>query len=243
MHVEILISFIESVKNLISIFTTLKFDVCALRLVGSICKPWRNASNYILSIFREIQYKLPTDDYSKLERELLLSNINNITGHNKYMMHLLKSCTTIDDYTYCLPYLNSKRETNCRIMMCSRNCCENLTPFDTISILCKSFSGIGYNDALRFKILEYLNCDDEEFICYLPLLVYNLKNDSGVIANFLIKRSMDNFALLNALYWELQLYSGENNIYNSVFDKLKNMLSNKVNEASFLKIIDGCFSR
>jgi len=236
-----LINFIESVKKLINVFTVLKLDVLTLRMLGSVCKSWRNSANYILSIFREIQYKLPTDNYTKFERELLLNNINNITGHNKYMMHLIKSCEQIDDYKRCLPYLQYKREINCKMMMCGRNCCESLTSFDIISVLCKSFMGIGYNDMLRNVILEYLACDDEEFICYLPLLVYNLKNDSGVIANFLIKRCLNNFTLLNALYWELQLYSkGETNIYASVFDKLKEMLSNKTYEPSFLKIIDGC---
>ncbi len=236
-----LINFIDAVKKLISVFTVIKFDVVELRLIGSVCKSWRNSANYILSIFREIQYKLPTDNYTKFERELLLNNINNITGHNKYMMHLIKSCEQIDDYKKCLPYLQYKKEANCKMMMCARNCCESLTSFDIISVLCRSFMGIGYNDMLRNVILEYLVCEDDEFICYLPLLVYNLKNDSGVIANFLIKRCLNNFTLLNALYWELQIYSkGENNIYASVFDKLKEMLSNKIYEPLFLRIIDGC---
>jgi hypothetical protein len=125
--------------------------------------------------------------------------------------------------------------------MCGRNCCEKLTSFDVISILCKSFTEIGYNDMLRNVILEYLNCDNDEFMCYIPLLVYNLKHDSHVIANYLIKRCMDDFTLLNALYWELQLYSKDGpSIYSTIFDRLKEKLSNKTNESLFLRIIDGC---
>jgi hypothetical protein len=101
--------------------------------------------------------------------------------------------------------------------------------------------GIGYNDNLRTVILQHLKCSNEEFMCYLPIFVYNLKNDSGVIAEYLIKRCKDSFPLLNALYWELSLYSKDgNNVYSNVFDILKEMLSNKAFEPLFLRIIDGC---
>jgi len=239
-----LINFIDDVKKLIQVFTILKLDVPTLRIISSICKSWRNSANYILSIFREIQYKLPTDDYTKFERDLLLINIDNIAGHNKYLMHLIKSCKTIADYEICLPLIdhkNNPKNINCKKMMCTRNCSETLTSFDIISILCKSFMGIGYNDNLRKAVLQQLNCTDEEFMCYLPIFVYNLKNDSGVVAEFLIKRCQDSFPLLNALYWELCLYSKDvSNVYSNIFDTLKEMLSNKAFEPLFLKIIDGC---
>jgi hypothetical protein len=61
-----LISFIESVQKLINVFSCLNLTIQELRLIGTICKSWRNSANYILSIFREIQYKLPTDDYNKI---------------------------------------------------------------------------------------------------------------------------------------------------------------------------------
>lgn len=236
-----LINFIGAVQKLIHIFTLLKLDVPTLRMLGSVSKSWRNSANYILSIFREIQYKLPTDDYTPLERELLLNNINNISGHNKYIMHLIKSCKSIEDYKTCLAYIQKPKIVNCKKMMCTRNCCELLMSFDIISILCKSFMGIGYNDVLRNTILQHFKCTDEEFLCYLPLFVYNLKNDSGVVAEFLIKRCKNSFCLLNALYWELSLYSKEgNNSYSNVFTVLKEMLSNKAYEPMFLRIIDGC---
>lgn len=240
-----LIKFIDDVKKIIQLFQILKFDVVTLRTLSMVCKAWRNSANYILSIFREIQYKLPSfsgcEEYTEFERELLINNIEYVGGHSKYMMHLIKSCKNIDDYKQCIPYLSKKRTVNCKKMMCSRNCCETLTTFDTISILSKSFMSIGYNDILRSVILQDFKCSDDEFMCYLPFFVYNLKNDSGVVAEFLIKRCHNSFALLNTLYWELSLYSKDgNSAYSNVFDMLKEMLSNKAFEPTFLKIIDGC---
>lgn len=235
-----LIKFIDSVTKLIDVFRLLKFDVKILKLFGSVCKPWRNASNYILSIFREIQYKLPTEDYTAFERELLVININNIVGHNKYIVHLINSCKTKDDYALCLPILSKPKNTNCKIMMCSRNCCDKIMPFDVINILCKSFNCVGFNDILRYVILEYLDCDNDEFLCYLPLLVFNIKNDSNVISNFLIERCKDDIVLLNALYWELNLYSrNKTNCYSIVFEILKKLLSGEKYANSFKKIMDG----
>ena len=43
-------------------------DLCKIRLVS---KKWCKIINYILSVYRSIQYKLPSNNFSKLERDLL----------------------------------------------------------------------------------------------------------------------------------------------------------------------------
>jgi phosphatidylinositol 3-kinase len=51
---------------------------------------------------------------------------------------------------------------------------------------------------------------EEEFKCYIPVLVYNLINldeeDYIQLSDYLIGSCINNYTLLNALYWELQIY-------------------------------------
>lgn len=237
-----LVDFIDVVKKKIEIFIQLNLTIKDLKHYGKVCKEWYNASNYILSIFREIQYKLPHDEYTELEKKLLWTNINYLAGHNKYLVHLIKICRTQDDYIKIISILNEKRKINCWSLMCSRNCSNKLTSFDSIGILCHSFKHLGYNDILRNLALSNLQCDDQEFKCYLPLLVYYLRYDKELISEFLINRCVNNFVLLNSLYWELQLYPKDiyhEDAYSEILNKLKKLFSDTKYHSTFVKILEG----
>lgn len=253
-----LINFINAIKKKIEIFILLKLDIKELKLCGQTCKEWYNATNYILSIFREIQYKLPGDEYTELEKALLLNSAKYLSGHNKYLVHLIKICKTNDCYQNVIGILDKKREISCWSCMCSQPCSQILSSFDSIGLLCHSFKYPGHNDTLRKLSLKYLSseyCDDVELKCYLPLLVYYLKYDNGIISDFLIERCIDNFTLLNALYWELQLYPKDayredayaiypknicqEDAYSNILGKLKIAFKDPKYHSHFVKILEG----
>lgn len=239
-----LVTFIERIKKYYEVFRILGLDIEDLKNVGLVCKEWNNASNYLLSIFREIQYKLPNSNYTDIEKEMLWNNIDYLPGHSRYLVHLIKICKTDKDYSDAKSVIFSNKIVKCWSMMCSRNCREKLSSFDAINLLCHSFKEIGHNDTLRTLALEYLVCDDKELKCYLPLLIYYLKYDNGIISNFIIKKCVNNFELMNALYWELQLYSQsatKTTAYNNLLTKLKQMFNDKPHSESFVKILQ-CYS-
>ncbi|QKF94394.1 phosphatidylinositol kinase [Fadolivirus algeromassiliense] len=236
------IDFIESVRKIIELLVILNLDIKQLKLVGKLCKQWHHASNYILSIFREIQYKLPNDTFTELEKKLLWGNINYINGHNRYMVQLIRSCSTPDEYEKAAALLKKKRTVNCWSMLCGRNCNMKLTSFDSINLLTHSFKQIGHNDILRKCALEHLICSDKELKCYLPLLVYYIRYDNGHITDFLVNRCINNFTLLNSLYWELQLYPKDGfheDAYSNILTKLKELFKEKKHENNFVTILEG----
>ena len=236
------ITFINSVKDVIDIFIACELDIKDLKKAGTVCKRWHNASNYILSIFRAIQYKLPDHEYTDLERKLLHINAKYIAGHNRYCIHLIKSCKTVSEYEFATKILYKHRTVKCWSTMCHRNCEKKITPFDAIGLLCYSFKDVGHNDVVKCAALEFMECSDEEFKNYMPLLVYYLTYDNGTISDFLVKRCIDSFPLLNSLYWELQYYIKDNshsNAYTSVLNKLKELFKNEKYNNSFVKILEG----
>lgn len=233
------IEFIDSVKKIIEIFIIIKPDVLFLNTAAKVCKSWNNASNYLLTIFREIQYKLPNSEYTELEKTLLWRNLDYLSGHSKYMLHLLKICQTEEERNMAISSYRHKKKVSCWNMMCSRNCCDKLTSFDAINLL--QF-GYKHNSNLLIKIaLDYLICSDKEFKCYIPLLVYYLRIDTnGIISNFLIERCINNFNLLHSLYWELQLYNKESaeNVYMDTIKKLRNLSKDKIFANNFVKLLE-----
>lgn len=235
-----IISFIDSVKHIIDTFIIFNLDIKILKSLALVCKQWHYASNYILSIFKEIQYKLPTDEYTDLEKKLLKTNAKYIAGHNRYLVHLIKIYNPSDpEYSKIINLLYNKKSTQCWSIMCQRKC-QSLTSFDAIELLCYCFKTVGHNDKLKLAALDHIKCSDTELKCYLPLLVYYLNFDNGIISDFLVKRCVTNFNLFNALYWELQLYTANpSNAYISILNKLKELFKDKAHSGNFVKILEG----
>lgn len=232
---------IQNVKKIIEVFSIVSLDLAILKKITRVCKLWRDAGNYLLSIFREIQYKLPGDSYTPLEKMILITNAKHLCGHNRYLVHLIKICDTDKDYDTIVNILKSPRKMNCWSMMCTApksfvtsGCCNKLTSFDAINLLCH-----GINKQSKYSqllSLEYLNCNDREFKSYLPLLVYYLQYNTELLETFLINRCIDNYKLLNNLYWELQFNAS---LYSETLNKLRQILSNKHNEQKFIKLLHG----
>lgn len=235
---------IENVQQLIEIFKIVKLDIKDLKVVARTCKLWNNAANYLLSIFKDVQYKIHINndytDYNDIERSMLMINAKYLVGHNRYMVHVLKSCRTENDYMRIVNYLKDKRKISCWSLMCCSNCKPIMTPRDAISLLSYSFKPLGKNDLLRSIALNHLHCSDREFKCYLPLLVYYIRFDDGFLVSYLIDRCMKNISLLNCLYWELQMYPKDEyhvEAYSSMLTRLKQLFSDKDNQDKYIILL------
>jgi hypothetical protein len=237
-----LIMKIFKIKKIIEVFLILKLDILELKKVGQMSKLWLNASNYCLSKFREIQYKLVTDDYTKIEIDMLWNNIKYINGHSKYLKHLVKICKSDIELEKVAKIMdNPKPIIDCKTLMCSRNCNKTLNSLDAINLLDYSIKKKSYSKIAKEIAIKYLVCNDIELKCFIPLLVYYIKNDTyGVIRYFLINKCMTNYDLVNTLYRELDLYTyHDDNSYRDFFNIFKKILSDKKYEAYFDKILIG----
>lgn len=238
-----LIERINIVKKLIEVFRIIKLDIKDIKTIGSVCQLWNYVSNYYLSLFRDIQYKLPVNDYNDFEKEILWNNYKYFSGHNRYFVHLLKICNTEEEILKVIDIIKQKKSVNCWSLMCSRNCQPIVTTFDSINLLVHYFR---HNKNIKFLkqfILSNLVCGDNEFKNYLPFLVYYAKYDED-LTNYLINRCLKNFRLLNSLYWELQYYIStnmelESSAYEIILEKLKEVCTNKKNEQKFVRLTQG----
>jgi len=235
-----LIEYINSVKKLIEVFVMVKFDIRDLQKASTVCKTWHYAANYILSIFREIQYKLSIDTPSKLEKSLLFNNLHYVGAHSKYITNLIKSFTLNAEFDQIIHILENEKTLDCWTMMCTRNCKQKLNSYDVINILSYFFRNNIINAKIIQSILPCLKCDDDEFKFYLPLLVNYLRYDiENIISSYIINRCKLNFDLLYLLYWELKMYPRNNyyrTIYTPILNQMKELLTLESEKTNYEKI-------
>lgn len=237
-----LIERINQIKRITEVFKIMNLDIVHFRKLSGVCKLWQHAANYYLSIFREIQYKLPTAQFSALDKKMITSNKMYLMGHNRYLLQMLKMCTSDQEVTEIIGLLNKPKIHKCYLIMCSRNCQTRLTSFDCFNLLSYAYRFRSTPRSLIDVALKNFNCSDKEFKSYLPFLVYNLRYDEGILSDFLINRCCKNFELLNSLYWELQMYSKEGmiqSVYSTMITKLKKLYSTEKNEQKFISLLQG----
>lgn len=77
--------------NIVKVFELCGLDLQQLRTVGQVCRKWHRASIMCLSMFRQIQYYLPTHRLSEREKALLIINRRFLAGHTKWILQLVKA--------------------------------------------------------------------------------------------------------------------------------------------------------
>ncbi|KAH7484657.1 putative phosphatidylinositol kinase L615 [Phytophthora ramorum] len=60
--------------NTVKVFELCEFDLQELRTLGQVCRKWHRATIMCLSMFRQIQYYLPTHRLSEREKKMLIIN-------------------------------------------------------------------------------------------------------------------------------------------------------------------------
>ena len=195
---------IESLYNLIKIFSVLELDIKQVKLIARVSKNWYNASLSYISKFRELQYKLPCEEFTEKERKILWINRNYFIGHSNWLVKLIRSIKKDDDkkYKIIIDELlnNTQKKIDCWCLMCTRSCRCELSSENAIDLLNKNI--INYD--IRKYGVHYLSKSHDKVIeCLLPLIVYYLRFEHGLtpLSTFIISRCLKSKILFNDFYW------------------------------------------
>jgi len=197
---------LRSIKRLIKILNLIEFDMKQLKQFGKICKTWLFAANVCLSTIKNIQYKLPHNEFTVEEIYMMQINSKYFAGHNRYLTYYIKTISgNNEELDIAKSLVKQKKYISCFSMMCTSNCKEMLTAPDVIDII----SSCNRNNANTINKLKFalslLKCSDTEFRYYIPYLTYNIHDSNTIIDDFLINRCSSNFNLVNALYREINI--------------------------------------
>lgn len=195
---------IKKIKNLIKTFIIIDCDLLDIYNFLSVCKTWNKAAVHILSKFREIQYKLPTQKLTDYEKKMLWINREYLVGHSKWITKLiisvdLKNKKQINDLNELLLKNNKNNKISCYNIFCTRYCTNKLTAEDALELLRIDI----FSDSIQKYITNsFLNISEDEFICYIPYITYYLYNQPH-LADVLLKKSLESVNIRIQFYWSI----------------------------------------
>lgn len=192
------------IRKIIKVFELCRFDIRDLYILSKINPEWENASNFCLSKFREIQYKLSIEKMTKYEKKMLWINRNYLTGHSRWMVQLVKATDLrseiktriLEKLLYC------EKKNICWDIMCTRFCSVTIGLTDILDLIKYNRN---YNVISELIIKCMMNSKIEDLQNYLPFLVLNIKNNEFIL-DLLITKGCDNFVFMSNIYWCVKVY-------------------------------------
>ena len=203
--------FIHESSNYIYIFTNLPIelkDLYELRLVN---KLWCKSVNTILSAYKSVQYNLPIQKFSKMERSILWTHRNEFVNHFQLMSKCL-SCFKFgeknnNNLEKLIKLYDKKIQTNkCNDLACRRTC----SPSPNIEEILEMYnnSDLLKNTAARMWLSRQLKrVHIYELKLIMPWLVGICIKNHDIAYETLIPLCVNELQLAYSFYFELNFYT------------------------------------
>jgi hypothetical protein len=228
-------------------FQYLYLDIMTLKNVAEINYEWKKGAIFCLSLIRELQYRLPTKEFSHNERVLLWMNRNYFSGHSKWLYQLLRVLDWDIEYIYIElnTILNSKKKYICGEIFCTKYCKEQINFIDIIYLLqlyWKKKNNTS-NIIVDYLINQFKNISDQEFLLVLPYFIEITKYSNKLI-EILFEKCIDEYIFYQT-YLLLNFNNGLNE-YEIIKQQLlfnmtntnKNFVNNILNTINMISILD-----
>lgn len=196
---------------------------------------WSHAANYLLTIFKNTQYKTPFYKLDDVEKKLLWRNVHLFRHHNRYMTVLYSSCVT-DEEVIKLDLLLSlngekvEKVCSCDTLMCTRTCNPTFTITDALCICNAIFEEGGHNlDMLKNKVVNILrDIDDDTLNTSIHTLAYYVSLDSSdILSDYLMERCIINTVLSNNYQWFIRKTHPFIPIMRKLYENMRNNIPTK----------------
>jgi hypothetical protein len=224
-----------SLSSAIRIVTHMRLDLEELSIWGCLSKEWSEAVRCVRLMHRNLQFRLPWYQMSHSEIGYLHRNLMFFSGHNRWVVLLLKSVRWHDPYQseLALNLLSKTRCCPCQVVHSrTGNCHETLQLEDIVELLtCRLPSS-----KLRSWLIERINAaDDLQFECLIPILCSELKHERadhkrGVLG-LLIQRAKQSSIIRNIVFWNLIVMKKRDPVYVRAYEKYLLTLHNELGEA------------
>jgi hypothetical protein len=167
--------------------------------------PRLNAAMYCINKLKEIQYKLPIERFSKLEKDLLWANRHYFCGHSKWIIQILKivDYTNIDQVAELQKLLAEPKKNKCWDTMCTRYCSQEIELSGLMDILHARLNHPVVN-ALIKKCVD--KCDRDEIILYLPFIAFYI-NGNDFLFETLMTKFKDDVVFMCEFYICVHMYN------------------------------------
>ena len=192
---------------------------------------WCKAINTILSFYKNIQYKLPNDSFTQIEKNILRTHKLEFKGHFNFISKYVLSCNNGEKFNKLIKYYfdNSKKET-CKNLQCSSKC-NDLPNIEDIFVMCENkylFSNEKAMEWIYDLLCEY---STKKLKLIMPWLL-NLCIKNYVFGEkYIIDLCSKNIDLIFGFFFEIKFHMIDNIIekkLTSVFNKFIDLVGENV---------------
>lgn len=226
---------LKNMETLFDVFDVIPLTINGYRKIRKVCRVWGKVGNFYLSKFREIQYKLPYQEFDAIERFMLNNNKEYLQGHPMWYLAIVNS--GID-----LPKLQAPKKCRCTELMCSRICTGSMSGHDILTLLISSRDKANF---IKELLLQFSDIPENQLICYLNLLIEEMvasnQDCSQIYGRFLVALAKKSVSIAGVVYWgwKIKLESLDLTVKRStIINMYKTLLLNNVDEKTLKYIQD-----
>lgn len=198
------------------------FDV---RLVS---RAWNHAVNTLLSLYQGLQYRLPCQEYTRVECDFLWSHYNEFGGHIPWQIHTfacLKSFELLEHRLHILS-LAPNKIVPCRWLLCSKACRPSMSVDNIIHV---AMSGcLEYDVFIKWVIDSWKFFQPIVHIKMMSWWVYIGLKYPKLFKHGLVPLCVGHIDLMYALWFECLLQGNSRN--RRFLDKIRSKILEAVSE-------------
>ena len=202
----------KELKDIISIFYLLPLSLQEYYTISKVCITWnkitKNYKNRLLKMYN----KLPYYKLNSVDINMLYSNNTFMSGHNFYLVKLLLSISNkyikSNFEKKIIHILTTKRNIQCRSLLCSSNCSNTLTITDIIQCLYFNIRSYTIVSILINYIKEqniHINILKNYIFIFVYILQYYKYSQPilTVLKEFLFELSNQDISFCNIFFWDI----------------------------------------
>ena len=218
-------------KDLLTLFINLPLTIMDLLSLRSVNKKWMENINYIISIYRSIQYKLPREKYTIIEKDFLWTHRYEFKNHYTWITKCLTSNNDkgVEKINSLIKYYNTSTKPIycCNNILCNSICKNNC---NAENILEMGF----YIDLNKYKciqeyMIELLRKKNEDFYRLLMPWLVELSKKYLKLGEMLAYQCAINQELFYSFYFETKYYI---NTLNNEDNKNLKIMMDTINRCS-----------
>lgn len=208
---------IRELEAMLGAFQLVELDMKDFKKIACVCRLWRQLSNFYLSKFREIQYKLPYQAYTDWEKNSLWNNRQYLMNHDVWVTHLIRShkfdenrLSEIMELYQARPIGIPKNPRQCWTRMCTRLCNPKMSIENSLLLLFDATdeSTVNTKPITDIIVQAFDKCDNTILECYLSFIMDKIISTDNVwLINFIFNRSQESIRIANSVYWVLKIHS------------------------------------
>jgi len=184
--------------------------ISELFILRTLDKTWNFSVNVLLSFFRGIQYKLPCQVYSQLEKDFLWTHFKEFDKHVQWQIHTIISAKDRPNFLKKCKFPNFLPHKTCKLMLCSRTCTTNIKMSDIIRLAITNTLYINPIQQWVIKTWHYFHPNIH--LHFMPWWVFIACKYPILFVHGLIPLVSKHIPMTYALWFECEIQKTQKNI-------------------------------